>query len=144
MKHVGNFFSSIDSMTFPDQVEHCCNLFDGHVNKTYWSIHCKCHGNLDWFVWFFFQCHNIMVYVLFTDPTQLAEILARWVADAHLRTCLYSSEHIADVLRKQALDISKVTYYKNMVSSMLFAMCHIYGSSLIIDCLKYNYSIYIP
>lgn len=49
------------------------------------------------------------------DPTQLAEILARWVADAHLRTCLYSTEHIADVMRKQSLDISKVTYYKNMV-----------------------------
>ncbi|KAG7153352.1 nuclear hormone receptor HR3-like 1 [Homarus americanus] len=45
--------------------------------------------------------------VVSSDPAQLAEILARWVADAHLRTCLYSSEHIADVMRKQALDISK-------------------------------------
>ncbi|XP_053652109.2 probable nuclear hormone receptor HR3 isoform X8 [Cherax quadricarinatus] len=61
--------------------------------------------------------------VVSSDPTQLAEILARWVADAHLRTCLYSSEHIADVMRKQSLDISKVTYYKNMAHEELWFDC---------------------
>ncbi|XP_071542940.1 probable nuclear hormone receptor HR3 [Panulirus ornatus] len=74
-------------------------------------------------VWFIIQCYNTMLCVIFTDPTQLDEIVARWVADAHLRTCLYSSEHIADVLRKQALDISKVTYYKNMAHEELWFDC---------------------
>ncbi|KAK7067660.1 hypothetical protein SK128_027871 [Halocaridina rubra] len=57
------------------------------------------------------------------DPVQLAEILARWVADAHVRTCLYSSEHIADVMRRQSIDMSKVNYYKHMVHEELWFDC---------------------
>ncbi|ROT69707.1 putative nuclear hormone receptor HR3 [Penaeus vannamei] len=57
------------------------------------------------------------------DPEQLAEIIARWVADAHLRTCLYSTEHILDVMRKQSPDITNINYYKNMAHEELWYDC---------------------
>ena len=50
-----------------------------------------------------------------TDPVQISELLAKTIGDAHSRTCLFSGEHIADMLRKPQ-DISKVHYYKNMAS----------------------------
>ncbi|XP_027222336.1 probable nuclear hormone receptor HR3 isoform X6 [Penaeus vannamei] len=56
-------------------------------------------------------------------PEQLAEIIARWVADAHLRTCLYSTEHILDVMRKQSPDITNINYYKNMAHEELWYDC---------------------
>jgi len=56
-------------------------------------------------------------------PAQLSELLARWVADAHIRTCLYSSEQIEDCKRKQTLDLSKVTFYKNMAHEELWFDC---------------------
>ena len=58
--------------------------------------------------------HLILVFV-FIDPVQISELLAKTIGDAHSRTCLFSGEHIADMLRKPQ-DISKVHYYKNMVS----------------------------
>jgi nuclear receptor subfamily 1 group F protein 4 len=51
------------------------------------------------------------------DPVQISELLAKTIGDAHSRTCLFSGEHIADMLRKPQ-DISKVHYYKNMVSGL--------------------------
>ncbi|XP_027222337.1 probable nuclear hormone receptor HR3 isoform X7 [Penaeus vannamei] len=61
--------------------------------------------------------------VVSSDPEQLAEIIARWVADAHLRTCLYSTEHILDVMRKQSPDITNINYYKNMAHEELWYDC---------------------
>ena len=54
-----------------------------------------------------------------TDPVQISELLAKTIGDAHSRTCLFTGEHIADMLRKPQ-DISKVHYYKNMVTIHLF------------------------
>lgn len=58
-----------------------------------------------------------------TDPMQIVEMLARWVSDAHVRTCLVSTDQIADVMRKQALDISKVNFYRNMAHEELWFDC---------------------
>lgn len=56
-----------------------------------------------------------LFFFLLTDPVQISELLAKTIGDAHSRTCLFSGEHIADMMRKPQ-DISKVVYYKNMVS----------------------------
>jgi len=58
---------------------------------------------------------NLLSPVVSTDPVQISELLAKTIGDAHSRTCLFSGEHIADMLRKPQ-DISKVHYYKNMAS----------------------------
>jgi nuclear receptor subfamily 1 group F member 4 len=49
-----------------------------------------------------------------TDPVQISELLCKTIADAHARTCLYSTEHIQDMFRKPH-DLTKVVFYKNMV-----------------------------
>jgi hypothetical protein len=71
------------------------------------------------------RCARVLILVSYfyspppttTDPIQISELLARTIGDAHSRTCLFSGEHIADMLRKPQ-DISKVQYYKNMVSPL--------------------------
>lgn len=45
---------------------------------------------------------------------QISELLCKTIADAHARTCLYSTEHIQDMFRKPH-DLTKVVFYKNMV-----------------------------
>ena len=67
----------------------------------------------------FFLVDNNWSFFFFTDPVQISELLAKTIGDAHSRTCLFSGEHIADMLRKPQ-DISKVHYYKNMVSRSTF------------------------
>ncbi|EFX87520.1 hypothetical protein DAPPUDRAFT_311954 [Daphnia pulex] len=52
----------------------------------------------------------------------ISELLAKTIGDAHSRTCLFSGEHIADMLRKPQ-DISKVHYYKNMAQEELWLEC---------------------
>ena len=59
--------------------------------------------------------------LLCADQVQISELLARTIGDAHNRTCLFSGEHIADMLRKPQ-DISKVHFYKNMVRNTLQAL----------------------
>ena len=44
--------------------------------------------------------------------------MAKAIGDAHSRTCLFSGEHIADMLRKP-MDTSRMNYYQNMVISFL-------------------------
>ncbi|XP_045035001.1 probable nuclear hormone receptor HR3 isoform X3 [Daphnia magna] len=56
------------------------------------------------------------------NPVQISELLAKTIGDAHSRTCLFSGEHIADMLRKPQ-DISKVHYYKNMAQEELWLEC---------------------
>lgn len=50
------------------------------------------------------------------DPYQISELLAKTIGDAHSRTCLFTGEQIADMLRKPQ-DDTKFHYYKNMVSA---------------------------
>jgi len=56
------------------------------------------------------------------NQVQISELLARTIGDAHNRTCLFSGEHIADMLRKPQ-DISKVHFYKNMAHEELWLEC---------------------
>nr|ACY56691.1 HR3 nuclear receptor [Daphnia pulex] len=65
---------------------------------------------------------NLVSPVVSTDPVQISELLAKTIGDAHSRTCLFSGEHIADMLRKPQ-DISKVHYYKNMAQEELWLEC---------------------
>ncbi|CAL4091677.1 unnamed protein product, partial [Meganyctiphanes norvegica] len=62
--------------------------------------------------------------VVSSDPDELHELLARWVSDAHTRTCLYSNEQIEDCKRNKSLDLAKVTFvYKNMAHEELWFDC---------------------
>lgn len=47
------------------------------------------------------------------DSVQISELLARTITDAHSRTCLYTNEQIAELLRRQQ-DLSKILYYKSL------------------------------
>lgn len=65
-------------------------------------------------MWFLkFEC--------FADPSQITELLSKTIADAHARTCLYSLEHIHNMFRKPQ-DLSKLMYYKDMVSSYILVL----------------------
>lgn len=59
-----------------------------------------------------------MTIIPFPDPSQITELLSKTIADAHARTCLYSLEHIHNMFRKPQ-DVSKLMYYKDMVSFVL-------------------------
>ncbi|RWS15127.1 putative nuclear hormone receptor HR3-like protein [Dinothrombium tinctorium] len=50
------------------------------------------------------------------------ELLARTVADAHTRTCLFSTDQIADFMRKPP-DLSRIMYFKNMTHEDLWLEC---------------------
>jgi len=56
------------------------------------------------------------------DPVQISELLAKAIGDAHSRTCLFSGEHIADMLRKP-MDSSRMNYYQNMAQEELWLEC---------------------
>nr|QJE50398.1 HR3 nuclear receptor [Diaphanosoma celebensis] len=66
--------------------------------------------------------NNLVSSVVSTDPVQISELLAKAIGDAHSRTCLFSGEHIADMLRKPQ-DNSRVTYYQNMAQEELWLEC---------------------
>ncbi|CAG0916231.1 unnamed protein product [Notodromas monacha] len=55
---------------------------------------------------------------------QIAEPLARFVTEAHLRTCLMSTEQIAELIfAKKHTDLNKLLYYKNMGHEDLWLDC---------------------
>ncbi|CAG0882614.1 unnamed protein product [Darwinula stevensoni] len=56
------------------------------------------------------------------NSSQISELLAKTVADAHLRTCLLPADQIADALRKPP-DLTKVLLYKNMAHEELWLDC---------------------
>ncbi|XP_073986159.1 nuclear hormone receptor 3 ROR-beta isoform X2 [Rhodnius prolixus] len=56
------------------------------------------------------------------DPAQISELLSKTIADAHARTCLYTTEHIHNMFRKTQ-DISKLIFYKNMAHEELWLEC---------------------
>ncbi|XP_071446563.1 probable nuclear hormone receptor HR3 isoform X1 [Hetaerina americana] len=60
--------------------------------------------------------------MLATDPAQISELLSKTIADAHARTCLYTTEHIQEMFRKPP-DLSKVLFYKNMAHEELWLEC---------------------
>jgi nuclear receptor subfamily 1 group F protein 4 len=47
--------------------------------------------------------------------------LSKTIADAHARTCLFTTEHIHEMFRKPQ-DLSKLIYYKNMVSRAMISV----------------------
>jgi len=57
----------------------------------------------------------------FSDPAQISELLSKTIADAHARTCLVTTEHIHEMMRKPQ-DLSKLIYYKNMVSHAVISV----------------------
>lgn len=59
---------------------------------------------------------------LHLDPSQISELLAKTISDAHARTCLYSIEHIHEMFRKPN-DLSRLLYYKNMAHEELWLEC---------------------
>lgn len=67
---------------------------------------------------------SITIYfmVIFTDPSQISELLSKTISDAHTRTCLYSLEHIHEMFRKPH-DLSRLLYYKNMAHEELWLEC---------------------
>ncbi|PNF21912.1 putative nuclear hormone receptor HR3 [Cryptotermes secundus] len=64
----------------------------------------------------------IMANVVTTDPAQISELLSKTIADAHARTCLFTTEHIHEMFRKPQ-DLSKLIYYKNMAHEELWLEC---------------------
>uniref|UniRef100_A0A0A9YUT0 Probable nuclear hormone receptor HR3 n=1 Tax=Lygus hesperus TaxID=30085 RepID=A0A0A9YUT0_LYGHE len=56
------------------------------------------------------------------DPAQISELLSKTIADAHARTCLYTTDHIHNMFRKQQ-DLSKLIFYKNMAHEELWLEC---------------------
>ncbi|KAG8226381.1 hypothetical protein J437_LFUL007780 [Ladona fulva] len=56
------------------------------------------------------------------NPAQISELLSKTIADAHARTCLYTTEHIQEMFRKPP-DLSKVLFYKNMAHEELWLEC---------------------
>ncbi|KAF6203733.1 hypothetical protein GE061_002067 [Apolygus lucorum] len=65
---------------------------------------------------------SMMGSVVTTDPAQISELLSKTIADAHARTCLYTTEHIHNMFRKQQ-DLSKLIFYKNMAHEELWLEC---------------------
>ncbi|XP_031355789.1 probable nuclear hormone receptor HR3 isoform X7 [Photinus pyralis] len=65
---------------------------------------------------------SLMANVVTTDPSQISELLAKTISDAHARTCLYSLEHIHEMFRKPN-DLSRLLYYKNMAHEELWLEC---------------------
>ncbi|KAK9503631.1 hypothetical protein O3M35_010151 [Rhynocoris fuscipes] len=66
--------------------------------------------------------NNLIGSVVTTDPAQISELLSKTIADAHARTCLYTTEHIHNMFRKTQ-DISKLIFYKNMAHEELWLEC---------------------
>ncbi|XP_073986167.1 nuclear hormone receptor 3 ROR-beta isoform X5 [Rhodnius prolixus] len=66
--------------------------------------------------------NSLMGNVVNTDPAQISELLSKTIADAHARTCLYTTEHIHNMFRKTQ-DISKLIFYKNMAHEELWLEC---------------------
>ncbi|KAJ9577701.1 hypothetical protein L9F63_005694, partial [Diploptera punctata] len=64
----------------------------------------------------------IMANVVTTDPAQISELLSKTIADAHARTCLFTTEHIHEMFRKPQ-DLSKLIFYKNMAHEELWLEC---------------------
>ncbi|KAK7865522.1 hypothetical protein R5R35_003220 [Gryllus longicercus] len=56
------------------------------------------------------------------NPAQISELLAKTIADAHARTCLYTLDHIQEMFRKPQ-DLSKQLYYKNLAHEELWLEC---------------------
>nr|CAJ90621.1 HR3 isoform A [Blattella germanica] len=56
------------------------------------------------------------------NPAQISELLSKTIADAHARTCLFTTEHIHEMFRKPQ-DLSKLLYYKNMAHEELWLEC---------------------
>ncbi|XP_033609865.1 probable nuclear hormone receptor HR3 isoform X2 [Cryptotermes secundus] len=56
------------------------------------------------------------------NPAQISELLSKTIADAHARTCLFTTEHIHEMFRKPQ-DLSKLIYYKNMAHEELWLEC---------------------
>ncbi|KAF5304802.1 hypothetical protein FQR65_LT07819 [Abscondita terminalis] len=56
------------------------------------------------------------------NPSQISELLAKTISDAHARTCLYTLEHIHEMFRKPN-DLSRLLYYKNMAHEELWLEC---------------------
>ncbi|GFG28427.1 hypothetical protein Cfor_12638 [Coptotermes formosanus] len=56
------------------------------------------------------------------NPAQISELLSKTIADAHARTCLVTTEHIHEMMRKPQ-DLSKLIYYKNMAHEELWLEC---------------------
>uniref|UniRef100_A0A0A9Z561 Probable nuclear hormone receptor HR3 n=1 Tax=Lygus hesperus TaxID=30085 RepID=A0A0A9Z561_LYGHE len=65
---------------------------------------------------------SMMGSVVTTDPAQISELLSKTIADAHARTCLYTTDHIHNMFRKQQ-DLSKLIFYKNMAHEELWLEC---------------------
>ncbi|XP_046421187.1 probable nuclear hormone receptor HR3 isoform X5 [Neodiprion fabricii] len=57
-----------------------------------------------------------------TDPAQISELLSKTIADAHARTCLFSTEQIQESFRKPH-DLPKLIYYKNMADEEVWLEC---------------------
>jgi len=50
------------------------------------------------------------------------ELLAKTVSDAHLRTCLYTTDQIADLMRRPP-DTNKIIYFRNLSHEELWLEC---------------------
>ncbi|CAG0880146.1 unnamed protein product [Cyprideis torosa] len=57
------------------------------------------------------------------DSSQISELLSKTVAEAHLRTCLLSTEQIADCFRKPQDLSTKAHYFKSMAHEELWLDC---------------------
>lgn len=63
-----------------------------------------------------------MLYLYLSDPSQISELLSKTISDAHIRTCIYTLDHIHEMFRKPH-DLSRLLYYKNMAHEELWLEC---------------------
>jgi len=57
--------------------------------------------------------NGVLASLVTTDTSQISELLAKTITDAHARTCSYTTDQLAELLRKPQ-DLSQLLYYKNM------------------------------
>ncbi|GFY07594.1 probable nuclear hormone receptor HR3 [Trichonephila clavipes] len=57
-----------------------------------------------------------------TSNTSHIDLLARTVSEAYMRTCLYTSEQIQEMIRRPQ-DVTRIVYYKNLAHEHLWLDC---------------------